>query len=432
MVNTIHRREEHWWEQQNNSVLDIHSCPTRPQRVGTPASSIPARASAYPSGVFKLRSGYPRMSIEQAQDADITDIPTISPPTLWQHESPDYQAESSLSSLSLVVSEIPTVVYPDRSVIGEQDTLPPDKHLQNSEGLILHPLDRVRWWLLYPGRIEFILWVGGTLLLLGVTFLLVLVTVLSLGWFSIGRSGEPQSFSGANRIISNIEITPLDNGPLVTGTLIYLRGQGFSAYGRVNFTHDTHLSCQPDAMQADGKGEFIVAIMLGNGPGWEPGHHQIVVSDVVSKRSLSFTFMLMPSLSEQHVSATASPDVTATVAPVENQGNVPPPVVQTPLPTAPPPVVSPTALPTQVPPTPTPLPTVGSTPTAGATATLLTPTASVAPISHVTGDQLFTLKSTEDIPFGGWLWLVIVSYSIAMIMLGIVGLLHRRNRKNAR
>jgi len=54
-------------------------------------------------------------------------------------------------------------------------------HRQNL--FLLNPLERVRWWLLYPGRIEFLLLAGGTLLLLGITTLLILVTVLSLGFF---------------------------------------------------------------------------------------------------------------------------------------------------------------------------------------------------------------------------------------------------------
>jgi hypothetical protein len=49
---------------------------------------------------------------------------------------------------------------------------------------ILNPLERVRWWLLYPGRIEFLLLAGGTLLLLGITTMLVLVTALSMGLFN--------------------------------------------------------------------------------------------------------------------------------------------------------------------------------------------------------------------------------------------------------
>src|SRR5579862_2983502 len=40
--------------------------------------------------------------------------------------------------------------------------------------------DSLRWWLLYPRRIEFVLWVSGSLLLLGVTVGLVLLTTLSL------------------------------------------------------------------------------------------------------------------------------------------------------------------------------------------------------------------------------------------------------------
>ena len=46
--------------------------------------------------------------------------------------------------------------------------------------ILLNPIENIRWWLLYPGRLEFLLWAGGTLLLLTITILLALITVMSL------------------------------------------------------------------------------------------------------------------------------------------------------------------------------------------------------------------------------------------------------------
>src|SRR2546429_736150 len=50
----------------------------------------------------------------------------------------------------------------------------------------LNPIDRVRWWLLRPGHIEFVLWLGGTILLVAVTCMLLLVTVFSFEWITPG------------------------------------------------------------------------------------------------------------------------------------------------------------------------------------------------------------------------------------------------------
>ncbi|MBA2394857.1 MAG: DUF3153 domain-containing protein [Ktedonobacteraceae bacterium] len=49
------------------------------------------------------------------------------------------------------------------------------------------PLDYMRWWLLYPNRLEFLFWLGGALLL-GIVMCIVLVmTGLGLGWMSFGH-----------------------------------------------------------------------------------------------------------------------------------------------------------------------------------------------------------------------------------------------------
>jgi hypothetical protein len=45
----------------------------------------------------------------------------------------------------------------------------------------------VRWWLVRPGHIEFLLWLFGSILLFGLIFLLLLVTVLSLQSTSSGN-----------------------------------------------------------------------------------------------------------------------------------------------------------------------------------------------------------------------------------------------------
>lgn len=259
-----------------------------------PATPIPARASALhaqnPPG------GAPRRSTLSQLPGSFSPVPAERVRS-WQHESSNYEVASSLSALSLLISETPTA--PPRTTrrlqhqtewlehIDEIDTLPPtlssdqvvsvkpSKALLPPDSLLLrlddialpkqpaalsevsHPillssideidtlpepvgvpskaaqpmrsktrevavdmaswrasfnstgswhsrffvsrpplrqprqrftlLDRVRWWLVRPGHIEFLLWLFGSILLFGLIFLLLLVTVLSLQSTSSGN-----------------------------------------------------------------------------------------------------------------------------------------------------------------------------------------------------------------------------------------------------
>src|SRR5437763_3162635 len=98
----------------------IASSPTSPM-----PPAIPRRASAHPASVVKVRPRYTR-SIFVPEDGDVTRIPTLPQPTMWQYETPEYQAESSLSSLSLVVADAPTTppVHQPESKIDKRDSLP--------------------------------------------------------------------------------------------------------------------------------------------------------------------------------------------------------------------------------------------------------------------------------------------------------------------
>lgn len=154
----------------------------------SPATAIPARASAHPGRFVQPGSRYAHTEPLHA-DNDITRIPTIPDPTsrVVKRNSP-----SHVGNL-IDINTVPTHVMMD---IARRDTVEHASitYTQYMEGakkgndqrhpIRLDPLERIRWWLLYPGRIEFLLLVGGTLLLFGITTLLVLVMVLSLGIFN--------------------------------------------------------------------------------------------------------------------------------------------------------------------------------------------------------------------------------------------------------
>lgn len=214
--------------------------PTFEQRIAemSPAmSSVPRRASAQSSSLH-VRPRYPRRT-EDALIEAISRIPTHpqqprrpsqpAPPEplpgMWQYQSPEFKAESSLSSLSLItphraarVAQPPSPATSGASwSIADLDTAPTPMLSENPTNLAaieqdlvpwttgsganspyarriaepgdsrplkrtvtLYPWDSLRWWLLYPGRFEFLLWLGSALLLLCLTVIFLFLGILNL------------------------------------------------------------------------------------------------------------------------------------------------------------------------------------------------------------------------------------------------------------
>src|SRR5215469_14863946 len=253
----------------------------------------------------RSRRVHPGYKNPLSQDIDVTRLPTtpswqarvVEEPAIWQYESAEYEVESSIPSLSLIVSETPT-----HSSIEEIDTRPAlpveqaspvreetafyapnrslaqhvnapfggraegarDKEAQAKKTARLqvanalemyrspripakrrtrgrNPLDHVRWWLLYPGRIEFMLWLCGTVLLIGVTCMLLLVTAFSFEWIVPGQQSGMALQNLANNSANSMKpaLAVIDPGPFSPGQVIRLHGEGFSIRGRVVFTFDT-------------------------------------------------------------------------------------------------------------------------------------------------------------------------------------------------
>ncbi|HLI90885.1 MAG TPA: hypothetical protein VKV37_19505 [Ktedonobacteraceae bacterium] len=375
---------ENWpgHELEEENLRNLQDSTEKRPRVGNPTTPVPRRASALPPGAIRVRPRYPRNQTAPV-DNDITRIPTLPQTTLWQYESDDYEAESSLASLSLVVSETPrrstdrleweideidtnpispspsapaprvpdTAAAQARDALADidtarldavppvaKDTRPRSQHVEGElaswtaggganspyaqrivsherpaprRSLWLRPLDNMRWWLLYPGRIEFLLWLVGTLLLMSATLILLLTGVLSLGLLNnADRQYEapapgpvssavtplcagPISPKGGKSCASPApRITVLNGGPLAVGVYMQIHGQGFSPYGPVKFSHDASLPCYPATAQADGHGEFFVFLVSGYGPGWHAGRHSIIAYDVMSRRATSLEVTL--------------------------------------------------------------------------------------------------------------------------------------------
>ncbi len=454
--------------------------------------------------------------------------------TVWEYESSNFQAASSLPTLSLLISEAPTepeLISRGKATrrlphIDEIDTTPPPNeagssassralvplasqlevtasgwpgettiHVRSShennpsswtagEGsqssyarlissrskrkkpqaaISLNPIDRVRWWLLRPGRIEFVLWLGGTILLVGVTCVLLLVTAFSFEWLAPGFISASSTNMTGNSTGSQqqatvaasgeMNVTRTDTGPLLPGQPIHLHGQGFSPHGHISFLFD---GMQPlldqngksNSTQADARGVFSTTLRLNDNLPWQPGAHFIEVQDLTTKHKAILEVILAQGPIGKGVSSTPVPSyppvITPTSIPIGQP--TPVPVGQTPVPITPTPHPgTPTVTPT-VGITPTVTPTVGITPTVtpttGITPTVtptvkttlgLTPTAS--PTTSGASGLGYALDHRGDLSVGKqlthlspWVWLMMACYSLSMVLLGLAGVLHKRRR----
>jgi hypothetical protein len=335
--------------------------------------------------------------------------------------------------------------------------------MKSRRNFTLNPLDNLRWWLLRPGRMEFLLWLCGTLLLIGVTCVLLLTAAFSFEWITPGfhsgttytsapnnnPRGSPTGASGSSSRSVVPSLTLMDKGPLLPGHFIHLRGQGFSRHGQVTFTYDNDQplldqSGQPNMVRVDSQGKFTATILLGN---WGAGKHRIVAHDGATNRSIEWSFVLAPGSSATGPTATATPPRVPATPTVVSGGR------PTPVPTA---VGATPVPPTSTPVTPTPTPatsptvTPGTTPTASVTpgSTTTPGPGSNTPVASPTSASAYSSTSSSlsnalngasdaDVTarladalanLGPWAWLVIPGYGVAMILLGVAGMLHRHRK----
>ncbi len=431
----------------------------QPKLQRNPLTPIPARASAQPANaapgsvvmpnrVGKGQKNSTAGKTEQRQDPihsgaeSSTSVNTQRTSPVWQYESSNFQAESSLPALSLLVSEMPTqpeVEAGPRTTrrlprVDEIDTAPPQpsrmlvpvtsqsnvaalsgpggtsidsqqtsdpvswtagaasqssyaqlisargKRKKSPHGISLNPLDRVRWWLLRPGRIEFVLWLGGTILLVSVTCVLLLLSAYSFDWLGPRSAGITSSS--------------------ISGTATQAR----QAKTTVSTAHPT----------GSQKSKQVPPVINGTQnapvPTAPPG-----------------------------VKPTTTPIITATQPTGAGSTPVPgstPTVTPTPgtTPTATPtPGTTPTATPTSGT-TPTATPTSGTTPTvtnspaAGATPGATPPAAGGSTLGSDLMQSGIPPVDTRLGSINPLVWLVVACYTLSMMLLGLAGVLHKRHR----
>ena len=307
----------------------------------------------------------------------------------------------------------------------------------------LNPIDRLRWWLLRPGRIEFVLWLGGTILLVAVTCVLLFVTAFSFEWITPGfvnpattNSTATSTGSEQQSTTSRLVLTLIDKGPILPGQSIDIRGQGFSPSGHIRFLFDGTLQLVDQngqsLTQANAYGVFVATLVLDSNLPWHSGLHFINAQDVTSKRTAKLPIILSPAPIGKGTPNTPVPSYPPGVTPPAITpipivpggqptpvGQTPVPVTPTPHPVTPTPVVTPT-LGTS----PTVVPSVGTTP--GVTATTSTATGSgLGNALDSTGDVYL---SKQLLHLNPWVWLMIACYCLSMTLLGIAGVLHKRNQ----
>ena len=512
-------------------------------RRANPITPIPARASALRGQ--KIAGGSPsRPTSSQAAGSFSTSSPE--PTSGWRHASRSYEAASSLSSLSLIISETPTapprttrcLSHPtgDLEHIDEIDTLPPastslqdaqpdlselptapgspspslDESEQSDLVQVLSPktpsaalaelahideidtipdpetgkaspralqlvpptnhagtvdaaswsaspaaapslatrllisrspqrrqqrtftlLDCARWWLLRPGHIEFLLWLAGSLLLFGITLLLLLAFVFSA--MSPARRNAPTSTpvtAGAltPTTSANPRLELSGKSAFTAGAELRLQGQGFRPGSLVIFLLDGHWPLldqhgQAASVQADASGHFAVNLWLGQGANWTAGPHEILARET----------------DDGHQTTIAITIIAGSVTPIQG-GSGPratpvPPTYPTATPARPRP-----PKPTPTPASPSPTGTPSSTPTASSTgtATPTTPGGTATPSPQKTAGSsslgndlnsehdgsLFTRLSHLN-PL---VWAICLCYLLSMVLMGLAGVLRRRHR----
>lgn len=167
-------------------------------------TAIPPRASAHSGKHMKIRSYHSSPAYDLADidtvppsaNVDISALDTVEQPSrrentivsprLYARETPIPPSTALPNAIkdNARLNSTYTQYMAGAKKISMSPVMPSPKEYEYShKSLRLSLLERVRWWLLYPGRIEFLIWSGGTLLLLFITVVLVMMTMLSLHIF---------------------------------------------------------------------------------------------------------------------------------------------------------------------------------------------------------------------------------------------------------
>lgn len=110
----------------------------------------------------RLRPRLSRLKRATHEQSTFSEVDTLPTPSIQQIQAGDAQQRAKLAFTN-----------------GVEGTT------QQRKISIRHLCDDMRWWLIYPGRIEFLLWLIGIIVLICVTALFVLVATVSMGLFGL-------------------------------------------------------------------------------------------------------------------------------------------------------------------------------------------------------------------------------------------------------
>lgn len=321
-----------------------------------------------------------------------------------------------------------------------------------------NPLDNLRWWLLRPGRMEFLLWLGGTLMLVVVTCALLFALAFSFeggaGMAGVPTGSGPQNAAVAGKAnqhnkLPHLQVVLTSPGPYAPGNQISVRGQGFSPHSSVSFTLDSAAPildrhANPALLPTDAHGAFSGTLWLGIGPAWTVGHHSIVVRDKATGRQFTLPITLvpvtnLPSSTTQGTSSSSSttPGTSPTIAVTTTPGVQATPGSNTPVPSTPTPISThtPTATPTvtsTAAASPTPTKSVTVTPTSTETSHATpgaTPQNSFTSALNQSGDPPIASPLSTSSPL---VWIMTACYTLSILLLGAAGILYKRRPREAK
>jgi hypothetical protein len=422
--------------------LIIAETPTAPPRT----AAHQKRSSEHPRHIDEIDTVPQRPETQQAPDSPLmlcrepgrALVPSIAQPpaALLSIDERDTQPEGGSRALQPRVPEQSAVRIDAASwTAGPRSPATQDPRFAlKRSARRFSPLDRTRWWLLRPGHIEFLLWLAGSILLFSITFLFLLALALSVllpATQSRGNfpSSRPPTSSGvaSAAVTGGRHLQLAGSAALPPGTGLRLLGQGFHPASQITFWLDGRWPLLdqrggPAQIQADAAGRFTVNLWLGQGTNWSAGPHQILAREMDNGQQATVSISI------------ASPALTPVSTNPGPHDTPAPPVRPTPVP--------PTATPVRPTPTPParPSPTPGITPTASPAGTNVpgTPSGSPASASRTAvnasplgndlhagdGNSLFT----RLLHLNPLVWVIGICYLLALLFLGLAGVLHRRRR----
>lgn len=325
--------------------VDLTRIPTLPERARLRSWMQPAQVSAsLPLAIDEIDTLAP---VTQSRPGTSHVLPSSEPDVTTAITLPQRQLQSDVTTattqpqerlqpdVTMATTQPQERLLPDLTAV---PTLPQWRLRSDVDGVqeraslrtvLSWPLDRLRWWLLLPGRIEFLLWLSGTVLLLCITSVFAFFMAASLNFVypstaEVSLSGAPGTTvcgtvgarAGAAKscvsivTAAGLKVAMLNGALQVDDATLQLHGQGFSAGGEVTFTHDNGQPCEPGMVQADARGAFSAILRMDGVHDWPVGHHQVFIVDVESRRSVSLN-LLLTHAPLPHATAPASPTPTA-------------------------------------------------------------------------------------------------------------------------